>query len=280
MDETQWISLAGDVRGEAALVYIPRRPSNAPEFMIRADAVTHVDAWTGSALRTVVEYQGRVRQRRVVLSPPSAANVARLLAGLLDNDLPGHFCLSNDAAAVGSRPRTVILPSTVTTSLSAADEVGDAIPALGSHYPRRRVNFLAGAAVSLAENAIQHAADSQIGAVVTLAHDREEDGLQLVVTDLGGSITHAADPHLVLEAAVQESMANDGSLAGLTLQAERLGLDVTLTLAAGSGRLYWRAGSWTLAEAQHVEGFTAAVTVHLEEGISDAWSSISLESVK
>jgi anti-sigma regulatory factor (Ser/Thr protein kinase) len=263
MDETQWISLAGDVRGETALVHIPRRPSNADEVMILADGVTQVDAWTGTALRTVIEYHGRVRQRRVVFSPPGNATVARLLAGLLDNDLPGNFCVSNDAAAVGSPPRSVILPATVIKTFQAADEVGDVIPELGSHYARQIVRFLAGAAVVLAENAVQHAGDSPIGAVATLAHERDEDELQLVVADLGGSITRSPDVHLVLQEAVQDSLANDGSFIGLTRQAERFGLDVTLTLAAGSGRLYWRAGTWTPAEAQHVEGFTAAVTVHL-----------------
>lgn len=262
MEEPQWISLAGDVRGEAALVHIPRRPSSAGEVMILADGVTRVDAWTGTALRTVIEYHGRIRQRRVVFSPPSNATVARLFAGLLDNDLPGHFCLSNDAAAVGSPPSSVILPSTVITNFYGADDIGDAIPGLGSQYARRPMNFLAGAAVAFAENAVQHG-ESLIGAVVTIAYEREEDELQLVVADLGASVTHSTDVHRALEKAVQDSAANDGSLSGLTLQAERLELDVTLTLAAGSGRLYWRAGTWTPAEEQHVEGFTAAVTVHL-----------------
>lgn len=265
MDETQWISLAGDVRGETALVHVPRRPSNAPEVMILADGVTHVDAWTGTALRTVIEYHGRVRQRRVVLSPPSSASVARLLAGLLDNDLPAHFCLTNDAAAVGSRPRNIILPSTVVRTFHEVDDVGDGIPDLGSGYPGRPVRFLAGATVVLAENSVQHAPDSPIGAVVTLAHEREENELQLVVSDLGGTVTDAEDAGRALEQAVRKSTSDDGSLAGLTLQAARLDIDVTLTLAAGSGRFYWRAGTWTQADAQHVEGFTAAITVHLYE---------------
>jgi hypothetical protein len=41
-------------------------------------------------------------------------------------------------------------------------------------------------------------------------------------------------------------------------------LDVSITLASGTGRLYWRAGHWTtVGEQIDVPGLVAAIEVHV-----------------
>jgi hypothetical protein len=56
---------------------------------------------------------------------------------------------------------------------------------------------------------------------------------------------------------------SDSGLNSAVEVAASRSLDATLTLAAGPGRVYWRAGKWTSATAQTVSGFTAALAVQI-----------------
>jgi hypothetical protein len=255
-----WISLAVDARGEAALAYIPRRPSDAPECMIVADHTEHADAWTGTALRAAIEYHGRFRQKRVVLGLPRQGRAATVLAGLLDNDLPHHFCLSNDSTSVGAPPRNVILPSTVLWSPEEGDDAGDAVSDLGKAYARRPVRYISGAVSMLAELTFQR--ESPIGTICTVMHDRDENSLQLVMTDLGVSERSAPRDGEELTALATEEGVTE-AVDWLVSQAGKLQLDIDIVLAAGAGRLRASEAGSTPSDSTDVEGFTAAVIVGL-----------------
>jgi hypothetical protein len=255
-----WISLTVDARGEAALAYIPRRPSNAPECMIVADRTEHVDAWTGTALRSTIEYHGRLRQKRVVLGLPQQRRPARVLAALLDNDLPRHFCLANDSYDLVTPPRNVILPSTVLWSPTEGDDAGDAVFELGSAYPRRPIRYVSGAVSMLAE--LTFGRDSPIGTICTVMHERDGDSLQLVLTDLGINENSAPrDGDELTELAADGGQ--DEAVDWLVIQAEKLGLEVEITVAAGAGRIHASAAGMNATTGSHVEGFTAAVVIQL-----------------
>jgi hypothetical protein len=255
-----WISLTVDARGEAALAYIPQRPSSAIECMIVADGAEHVDAWTGSTLRSAIEYHGRLRQKRVILGLPRQRRSATVLAAMLDNDLPRHFCLTDDSDDLVTPPRNVVLPSTVLRTPTEGDDAGDAVSDLGSAYPRRPIRYLSGAISMLAELTFER--PSPIGTICTVMHEREENRLQLVVTDLG--LTEAAEPRNGKELA---ELAADGGekerVEWLLVQAEKLGLDVDLTVAAGAGRIRAGAAGMKNETSTHVEGFTTALEVQL-----------------
>lgn len=256
-----WISLGADACGEPALAYIPRRPSTAVECMIVAAHTERADAWTGTSLRTAIEYHGRLRQRRVVLGLPRQRRAATLLAGLLDNDLPRHFCLTNDSGPVGLPPRNVILPSTVVWNVDEGDNAGDAVLDFGEGYPRRPVRYIAGATSMLAEQTFQR--QSPIGTICTVVHERDDNTLQLVMTDLGLSERAAPASGQELEALVQRSEMYD-TVGWLATQAERLELEVDITVAAGAGRLRTtEMGPIGATTEAAVAGFTTAVVVGL-----------------
>jgi len=255
-----WISLTADARGEAALAYIPPRPSSAPECMIAAERTEHVDAWTGATVRSAIEYHGRLRQKRVVLGLPRLRRAATLLAGLLDNDLPRHFCLANDSEDVGTPPRNVILPSTVLWSPTEGDDAGDAVFDLASAYPRRPVRYVSGAVSMLAELTFER--QSPIGTICAVMHERDLNSLQLVLTDLGLG-EHAA-PRGGEELAVLAAQGGlDEAVEWLVRQADKLQLEAEVVVAAGAGRIYASAAGTKITTGSHREGFTAAVVVQL-----------------
>lgn len=255
-----WISLTADARGEAALAYVPRRPSTAPECMIVADHTEHVDAWTGATLRTAIEYHGRLRQKRVVLGLPRQRRAAILLAGLLDNDLPRHFCLANDSHDFGTPPRNVILPSTVLWTPTEGDDAGDAVSDLAAGYPRRPVRYVAGAVSMLAELTFERR--SPIGTICTVMHEREQNCLQLVLTDLGlGEGAAPADGEELAALALQGGLTE--AVEWLVGQAEKLELNVEVVVAAGAGRMYTGNARTTTLTASDIEGLTTAVVVSL-----------------
>lgn len=263
-DEQIWLSAAGDVRGANALQFIPRAGAVASEVMLLATAVTHVDAWTACAWRTVIEYHGRVRCVRVVLTPPKDASVCRTIVGLLGQELPKDLCYANDADVPASRaPRTVILPATAIRSFDEADLISGILPQLGAAFPSRAMRFVEAAFGELVDNAIEWGRGSPVGAVVAAFHERDAHELQLVVTDLGALFVPDEETHLELERLARDSVSNAGGWGSLAGMAERRGLEATLEIAAGSGRLSWRGGEWSAVQTQLVGGFTAGVSVGL-----------------
>jgi hypothetical protein len=58
------------------------------------------------------------------------------------------------------------------------------------------------------------------------------------------------------------SEAPNGGLNTLVESAQHREIDLSLTLASGNGRLYWRGGRWHKATADtRIPGFTSALTL-------------------
>ena len=255
-----------DLRGEAALTtLLPPTGSIASEVLVVAKHLEKVDAFTACALRALIEYQARFRATRVTLNPPDDSETYRTLWHLLGDDLPKHFCFSNDASPPGkSAPRTVLLPATVIGSFPVADSIAGLVPRLCSSMPSRPARLIAGAFAELVDNALFHGDDSPIGAVAVIFHERGEHELQLVVTDLGSRIARVSDAAGVLSACRAKSELADGGLVSVVNQIERFDdIDARVSIASGSGRLQWDGGEWVAEPAQYVDGFTASVSVRL-----------------
>jgi hypothetical protein len=247
------VSLQADLRGKPALTLLPQPGEPGDEIMLFAGGLKQADAWTGSAVRALVELHGRARSKRVVLGPPSDRKACNMLLSLIGaqapEELPAHFCLANDAKVEGVKvPSTVILPAQRITHYTIADMFADVLP--------RRLESFPAAAARMVEKAV--------GAIATVAHEREAHVLQAVVTDLSAEITRAKDAAERLGAMAAESAEDEHGWWGLIDEAERRELEARLTVAAGTGRLEWQAGTEpTVAVEQVVGGFTAALEVAL-----------------
>lgn len=241
---------------------LPRRGPAPSEVLIRGEGLRSIDGWGAAALRTRIEYHARYQARRVTLSPPTNADAWRLLHALIRVDHPAHLVVPNDAEPVDpSAPRSIILPAVAVTTLDAADAIGERLLDEARGRMRRQLRFIASALPEFVLNAFSHASASPTKPVACVFHDRSEDELQLVVCDLGEQIARHADATAALEGAV--SGRPEGGITTLAEAAHTRRLDVTISLASGNGRLYWRAGRWHPATAQAVAGFTAVITAPL-----------------
>jgi hypothetical protein len=264
MADPLFLSAFTDLRGAAALQLIPAPEATASEVVLLTENVERVDAFTGCALRSVAEHFARRKATRVILAAPTNEEVYRTLWHLLGDELPKHFCVSNDAAPpTKGAPRTIILPATLVRSVSEGEMIANVIPRLGAALPAREVRFIAGAFGELVYNALVHSDDSQNPTVTAIFHERGEHTLQLVVLDLGARIARAPDAAEVLSQCMLASEASDGALAGLAEQIERRNLDARIEIAAGNGRISWDDSGWAASPAQHVNGFSASVSVRL-----------------
>jgi hypothetical protein len=261
---TSLISIADPFSGEESLVHLPT-PQKAPnEVMLNARSVTAVDAYSGVVTRALIDYFAWFHQVNVIFDPPDARRAWQTLAGLLGTP-PAHFILADGAPSPGSYPRTVILPAQRVRDRTEATNVVDRLydDARDRGHQRASVRFLAKSAAELLRNALQHADDSPIGAVCAGLYDRSADELELVVADLGMRVARRDDAPQALAEALERSEENFGALASLSAEAASRGLDVSVTVASGTARLYGRGTTWNSASAQAVAGWTVGLRAHL-----------------
>lgn len=259
------VSVAGDIRNEAALEFLPALGHTEKELMVACDGVTHADAWSGASLRTLIEYAATWLGMPVTLALPGTAGVRSLVATLI-GDLPNGARLPEGATWPAS-VRSVLLPGIRVANVGQAEQYANAFATVAErNYDRREITFLAAGLGTLLDNALLHAAKSPVGAIACVAHEREEDELQLVVCDLAETISSRSDADVALEEAWATSKAGfrgvPGGLAGIAGMADRRGLDTSIALHSGTGRLHWRSGRTLKSKGSYVPGFTAVVTVH------------------
>ncbi len=253
------ISVAGELLGERALVYLPGRGQARPdEVLLSTGQITGIDAWGGNVLRTTIEYYATYQQVNVVLTPPKDGPVWGQLCGLL-GELPAHVILK-DGRETETLPNNVVLPAQRIRTFDQLDAVSQALfNRAAALHTMAEATILTNAIQAFGGNALRHAR-SPIQAVVTSCFERSEDELQLVATDLGAGISEEADPAAMLLKAIED--AEDGEVSDLAQLATRRELDITLAFASGTGRVYWRAGRWSTAADQYASGLTAAITIH------------------
>lgn len=252
------------MRGEAALALLPLRGKPARELWLPADNLTAIDAWGSVALRTLIEFAARAQGKPVKMSRPTSKAAWNTLFYMLGPELPAHFFwASADRPDVRRRPSGIVLPAVRIPSLDHALVLSDALISKASDRSKTAVRFSAQLLPELASNSLRHGHDSPTSPVAAIYYDRIEDEVQLVVCDLGGTYDQDAKAATKLRASM--AAAPEGALVSAVELAAARGIDATLTVAAGRGRLYWRQERWTEAEAQMVPGFTVALTVPIDQ---------------
>lgn len=254
-------TLPSDLRGEPALTLLPASAPPPSELLLFGDPVRHIDAWGGAALRTKIEYVARHQQRQVTCCLPTQRGARDLLHALVRHDHPQHLVLpSDDADPIGPTPRNVLVPACCIHSLDHADAIAEELLDSASGELAPAIRFAASQLPELGLNALRHAAGSPIRPVACAVHERDEHEVQLVICDLGTRIARRSDAADALQAAVSE--APNGGLNTLVDSARHRDIDLSLTLASGNGRLYWRGGRWYKATADtRIPGFTSALTL-------------------
>lgn len=259
------VSVSGDIRREAALEFLPELGRTEKELMVACDGVTHADAWSGASLRALIEYAASWLGMPVTLALPRTSAARSLLATAI-GDLPNGSQLPSGASWPASA-RSVLLPGIRVGNLGEAELYANAFTTVSErYYPRSEIGFLAAALGTLLHNALRHAPKSPVDAISCVAHEREANELQLAVSDLAETISRRSDADQALAEAWATSEEGyhgvPGGLVGLAVMAERRGLDVTIALHSGTGRMRWRAGQPTISRGTYVPGFTSVVTVH------------------
>lgn len=259
------IRLAGDLRGDEALRYMPRG-GKAPEgILISATELSGIDSWTGTVTKTIIEFHGRWQQRPVRLEPPQDPKTWSMLAAMIGTDLPAGFGLAGKRSWPPDPSRKVTLPAQRITSLDVADRLADATEErLQFNYPPKLARYVGATFGSLAENAVVHGASSPIDPLGAVSYDADMDELSLVVSDLGAGIDAEADPVTALEQLVPGARSLSG-LASIAGEAERKDIDASLTVAAGPARRFWRrGGTWgSFQDDFSTRGFTVGIRIHL-----------------
>jgi hypothetical protein len=253
---------AGDLRGEIALDYLPRRGSAPEDVMIACGAITLVDAWSFTTVRTLIEYPATRLLVPVHFMPPSDDSTCEtLLAGL--GVLPKGVTVA-PGAPPDPDDHNIILPATRIDSYAIGDAIAEHLPnttRTAGTATRERV-MIALALQELVDNTLTHA-KSPTDAIAAIAVEPEESELQLVVTDLGSSVADDPNAAHLLEAA-WNARGERGGLPSIVSGAERRGFDLSLLIYAGTGRLACRTGGQATltSEEPHIPGFTVAVTIH------------------
>jgi hypothetical protein len=259
-EQTDVFTLAGEVKGESCLsAVLPVLGQPPADAMIFAGALTGIDAVGAAGLRQRIEFRARRQSRYVTLGPPADSVVADFLWGAIAADKPKGLELSHDAPEPGPCPSSVLLPACRVPTLEHAEDIATILIGRATGPTVREFRFLARNLPDLVNNVVLHSG-TVLPAVACFIYDRVEDELQLAVVDLGQKLASSHRPEQLVRARIGEA----NFLQALVDEATDLEIDISLMLAVGSGRVYWRAKNWSeLGDCVHLPGFIAAITVHL-----------------
>lgn len=258
------ISLAGDVRGLRALNHLvdPSRNTDVTRdvFMAMATQATKVDAFTGAVIRaSLEEHLAAGDGLKAEYWPPDDSLAAKTLHNLLGSMPVTCVMLGSDPG----RDRLSVLPADVVRDLEGAELAALAIKAIGPHVRLqvKETQFLATAAVALAENGLRYASDSPCGVVVCAGVDPLTTNTSFVAIDKGSNAAAATRRRDVLRDAVERSRRRYGGLTNLLALSERMNLEVSLDMRTGTEQAGWR-NRWHYGTQQFVPGWSVAITVH------------------
>jgi hypothetical protein len=248
------------LRGLAALV-----KGAAPRLEIDARAVEHPDAFTGAALRAAIErHLVADRGHSVTIREPRAPGALAMLA-----DMVGP--LARPARWAGEMPvpgreQRVLLPATRIEDDETAKLLAYWLTIVAGplRLPSSEARMLAAAAMAFADNDLRHRAIDASPALLCACHEPQAHDLQVVCLSSRVLPDAAADPATYIRDLDNRSRENLGGLYSLTALAERRGIDATLRVAVGTGRLFRRAGKARFdSGAGELPGFAASLEVHL-----------------
>jgi len=258
------VSLTPDSSGVSALHYLrdpARSLEDADELLIQASTVEIADAYTGAALRALIEsHLARGRKRHVCLWLPKGP-AADLVADLVGS-LRERFVIPDDTPRP-LRDRNVLVPGMV---IGDMDQANAAALFLRMAAPRVAIrpavaNVLAQALLAFSENGLAYAETSACRVVVCAAIDRRTKRVTVAAVDQGQTVCRSKQPLERLKEALDTSASKFGGLTNVRELAHGAEAEATLTLCSGSARI--RRPGETRADAAYLPGWCAALTVRL-----------------
>jgi hypothetical protein len=220
------------------------------------------------ALRALLEYPATRLLMPVTLDLPNDEAVCcDFYDGL--GELPNNVTLARGTKPPDRRSHNVILPAFRIRDTGTAELIAEHLPVTprSAGVERRELAFLAGAMSELTGNALRFA-KSPVDVIASVALEKEEDEVQLVVADLGDRFARGDDVAVRLEEAwrTNESRGRQtpSGLQGIALSAHARHLEVSLGIYSGTGRLLCKSGHDPVfvTEQPFVPGFVAAVVLH------------------
>lgn len=260
------VSFTRDAHGVLALQYL-REPSrsdaDADELLVQANVVRRADAYTGAAVRALIEtHLVRAKSRHVCLWLPDDGPVD-LFADLV-GPLPERCVIPEDTPRP-LRDRNVILPATPLRSFDEARAAAWLLKTAAAPAARvdpRTADLLAQALLAFAENGLNYARDSRCGVVVCCAVDSETERVSVVAIDQGQDFCRSDNLRDRLRDCLDASAVSLGGFGALRRLAKKQDLDAKITLSSGSARV--RRPGKAESPTPYVPGFCAALTVQIE----------------
>jgi anti-sigma regulatory factor (Ser/Thr protein kinase) len=259
------VSLSGHLQGDRALeqllaASVAQDPDS--ELCLNAVAVDAIDVAAATAARMRIERHMRMYpQGTVTMWLPSSAPVAARFYDILS---PPRDRLWVERPP-GRRPRHfALLPATPVADSESARLTGEvALDAcLEARIAPPRARYIAAATMELADNAVVHAEGAEDPAIVAVSSVGRERTVEIAVTDAGRAISEAPDPAAILSEIPGRAIAGHPGFLGLILARGRdAGVDVSVWMAAGTGRLRWTRTQHRTERKLYVPGTTVIARV-------------------
>jgi hypothetical protein len=251
-------------RGQRALGGLDRLCApGGPRRVIDARPLARADAFTGAAVREAIDrHLTRDRGHSVLLHEPTSPKPLSMLHHLV-GPLPRRARWAGDAA----RPpidRNVLLPAMRVEDDETSRNVATWLETVTSgplRLPSSAARLLAMAAATFGDNALKHGAQ---GVLLCACHDPQANDLQVVALSDHVPAAAVTDGVSFLREAVERSERELGGIFSIVELARRRGIDVTVRVATGTGRTFWRAGKrrYDITTAP-IPAFVASVEIHL-----------------
>ncbi len=259
-------SLGGDIRGLRALPHLldPRQPplEMPGEVLMGMTQVTSVDAYSGAVIRASVEqHLARSDEAVACIWQPQDETVWETVKDLL-GPLPDRCSYPSDAVSPLRDPR-VFLPAERVADMDHANLLARYIRVAGlsAGLNNDEAGYLATAVPAMVDNSLKYAPKSPCGVVVCGAIEGDTGDGQLVAIDLGDSVSAGSDAQAAIRACLEQSRREFGGLSHLQSLATARGLDVSISIASGTGRSRWRQ-RWRHTQAAFAPGWCIGISVH------------------
>lgn len=258
------ISMAGDVRGAAALSHLvdPRRAEteDRDHFNIAASAMKAADAVTAAVLRASLEEFLVGGGKSVEFLPPSDPQVDQTLENLL-GAMPTQCSVSRTSSAP-ARDHLAVAPASVIRSDDEIEPMVLGIRAIGPHVGLRQEEsaMAAAAALAFAVNGLEHGSTSPCGVVMCAGIDPADLALKVAAVDLGRGPQESLGGEETLRASVERSRKILGGFSQMPQLAAKKGLAIAMHVATGTGEAHWN-GRWRYGVRQNVPGWASTLTI-------------------
>jgi anti-sigma regulatory factor (Ser/Thr protein kinase) len=260
------VSLAGPLRGDRALEELlapSATQGEDAELCLNAHLVDSIDVVGATATRMRIHRHLREHPRgNVAIWLPQDAAVAARFYDML-RPLP-------DRVDVGEVPKSraaahfTLLPATLITDSEDAQLAGEVVldACINARIARPRAGYITEATMELADNAVIHAGDAADPAVVAVSSFGRPLIVEIAVTDAGEAISEAENSLATLGAIPGRALSGERGFLGLILNKGRsAGVDVTVRIAAGTGRLLWTPTQHRTGRERYVAGTTVVARV-------------------